>query len=129
MGILDSSTNQNLLLLLQETMDLKFVLILVSMATFSQGLKCYQGGLIYTPWGEMVNDTMKEKECRENEVCYKQKFVALDSHGYGCDYPNVWFKTFDDNPPQPPKEECVETTVNNKEVHVCICTTDLCNNP
>ena len=70
--ILDSSTNQNLLLLLQETMDLKFVLILVSMATFSQGLKCYEGGLIYDSGGMMFNATMKEKECRENEVCYKR---------------------------------------------------------
>ena len=65
----------------------------------------------------------------KSTILIAEKFVALDSHGYGCDYPNVWFKTFDDNPPQPQKEECVETNINYKEVHVCICTTDLCNNP
>ena len=59
-------------------MDLKFVLILVSMATFSQGLKCYEGGLIHDQSSSPSVDTMynagtmKEKECWENQVCFKR---------------------------------------------------------
>ena len=71
--ILDSSNHRRIPLLLQETMDLKMVFILVSLAAFSQGLKCHEGGLISDSGGKMFNATMEERECPENDdVCIKR---------------------------------------------------------
>ena len=72
--ILDSSIYQRIPLLLQDTMDMKMVLILVSLAAFSQGLKCHEGGVTYGSAGGVIsmNGHMDGRECPENDdVCIK----------------------------------------------------------
>ena len=73
--ILDSSNHRRISLFLQETMDLKMGLILLSLAAFSQGLKCYRHG--YTQ--DIFNaETTDERECPAH-ADYDYDYVCVKS--------------------------------------------------